>query len=126
MRPPFLGTPLVPSRIIVITIVIVIVIIIIIMIIVIVIIIIIIILVGLRSSAAAAFHRLPANLRTKILDFGGFDSSRILIVREGIPRSIGNFPGILSQRILVGVMLVGRLGVMDTQLNGYSPPGKVH
>ena len=33
-----------------------------------------------------------ANLRTKILDFGGFDSSRILILRGGIPRPIENPP----------------------------------
>ena len=52
-----------------------------------------------------------ANLRTKILDFRGFDSSRILILRGGILMSIGNFPEILSQRILVGIILVGRLGV---------------
>ena len=34
-----------------------------------------------------------ANLRAKILDFGGFDSCRILMLRGGIPRPIGNFPG---------------------------------
>ena len=44
-----------------------------------------------------------ADLRTKILDFTGFDSSRILIVR--------NFPEILSQAILAGIILVGRLCV---------------
>ena len=32
-----------------------------------------------------------ANLRTEILDFGGFDSSIILIMRGGILMSIGNF-----------------------------------
>ena len=36
--------------------------------------------------------RSTANLRTKILDFRGFDSSIILIVRGGIPRPVGNFP----------------------------------
>ena len=44
-----------------------------------------------------------------ILDFGGFDSSRILISRGGIPRSIGNLLEVLSQAILVGI--IGRLGV---------------
>ena len=39
-----------------------------------------------------------ANLRTKILDFRGFDSSRILILRGGILISIGNFPESLSRR----------------------------
>ena len=45
------------------------------------------------------------------MDFGGFDSSRILTLRSGIPRPIGNFPERLSQAILVGIILVGRLGV---------------
>ena len=52
-----------------------------------------------------------ANLRTKIMDFRGFDSSRILMLRGGIPRPIGDFPESLSQAILVGIILVGRLGV---------------
>ena len=52
-----------------------------------------------------------ANLRTKILDLRGFDSSIILILRCGILMSIGNFLEVLSQEILVGIILVGRLGV---------------
>ena len=52
-----------------------------------------------------------ANLRTKIMDFRGFDPSMILIFRGGIRRPIGNFLEILSQRLLVGINLVGRLGV---------------
>ena len=52
-----------------------------------------------------------ANLNTNIMDFRGFDSSVILILRGGIPRPIGNLPGSSSQAILVGIMLVGRLGV---------------
>ena len=51
------------------------------------------------------------NLPTNIMDFRGFDSSIILILRGGILMSIGDFPESLSQAILVGVMLVGRLGV---------------
>ena len=54
---------------------------------------------------------LTANLRTKILDFRGFDPSIILILRDGILMSIGDFLESLSQAILVGIMLVGRLGV---------------
>ena len=55
-------------------------------------------------------RRVPdtANLRTKILDFGGFDSSRIFSLRVGILMSIGDFPESLSQAILAGVILVGR------------------
>ena len=53
-----------------------------------------------------------ADLRTKILDFGGFDSSNILILRGEILRSIGNLPESLSQRILAGRLLAGRLGVL--------------
>ena len=48
-----------------------------------------------------------ANLRTKILDF----RFRILILSGGIPRRIGDFPESLSQAILVGIILAGRLGV---------------
>ena len=51
-------------------------------------------------------------LDTKILDFRGFDSSIILIIRGGIPRPIGNFPESLTQAMLVGVMLVGILSVL--------------
>ena len=52
-----------------------------------------------------------ASLRARILDFRGFDSSRTLISRGGILLSKGDFPEMLSQRILVGIILVGRLGV---------------
>ena len=52
-----------------------------------------------------------ANLRTKILHFRGFDSSIIYMPRGGIPRPIGNLPESLSQAIVVGVILAGRLGV---------------
>ena len=48
---------------------------------------------------------------TKILVFRGFYSSRILILRAGMFMSIRNFPESLSQAILVGRFLVGRLGV---------------
>ena len=51
------------------------------------------------------------NLRTKLLDFKGFDSSIILRLRHGTPRPIGDFPESLSTAILVGIILVGRLGV---------------
>ena len=52
-----------------------------------------------------------ANLPTNIVDFRGFDSSVILIERGATLMSIGDFPEILSQAMLVGTMLVGRLGV---------------
>ena len=45
-----------------------------------------------------------ANLSTKTLEFGGLDSSRIVILRCGILRSIGDFPESLSQAILVGTI----------------------
>ena len=53
------------------------------------------------------------NLPTNIVDVRGFDSSTILILRGGILMSIGDFPEILSQTILVGIMLVGRFGVVQ-------------
>ena len=52
-----------------------------------------------------------ANLRTRILDFRGFDSSRILILRGGILMPRGHFQYCLSQQTLVGIVVVGRLGV---------------
>ena len=55
--------------------------------------------------------RCAANLRTKILDFRGLDSSIILILRGGIPRPMGDFLESWSQAILAGIILVGRLSV---------------
>ena len=52
-----------------------------------------------------------ANLRTKAQGFRGFDLIRILISRGGTLMFIGNFPESLSQRILAGIILVGRLSV---------------
>ena len=63
-----------------------------------------------------------ANLRTEILDFGGFDSSRVLTPRGGILMSIGNFPESLSRRILAGIILVGRLGVLTAAPGLGLPP----
>ena len=66
-----------------------------------------------------------ANLRTNIVDFRGFDSSIILILRGGIPRPTGDFPESLSQAILVGIMFVGRLGVFyGFALSRSSAPGQ--
>ena len=56
---------------------------------------------------------LTAHLPPNIVDFRGFASGIILILRGGIPRPTGNFPESSSQAILVGIMLVGRLGVED-------------
>ena len=64
----------------------------------------------LSRSLFYSLH-LMANLRTEILDFRGLDSSRILMLRDGILMSIGKFLEMLSQGILVGIILVGRLGV---------------
>ena len=52
------------------------------------------------------------NLSTKILDVRGFDSSISLILRGGLIMSIGSFPEVLSQQILVVIILVGRFGVV--------------
>ena len=45
-----------------------------------------------------------ANPPTNIVDFRGFDSSKISIQRGRIPRAIGHFPESLSQAMLVGIM----------------------
>ena len=47
------------------------------------------------------------------MDFGGFDSSIMLYLRGGILVSIRNFPESSSQAMLVGVILVGKLGVIQ-------------
>ena len=52
-----------------------------------------------------------ANLRTKILDSRGFDSSIIFMLRGGILMAKVNSLESLSQRVLVAIILVGRLGV---------------
>ena len=65
-----------------------------------------------------------ANLRTMILDFRGFDSSIILGLRGGILMPIGNLPEILSQRILVGIILVGRLCVSWFQFTQFQFEGR--
>ena len=67
-----------------------------------------------------------ANLRTKIQDFRGFDSSRISILRGGIPRPIGNLRESSSQGILTGRISVGRLAahpapLFSSQSLGRSP-----
>ena len=46
------------------------------------------------------------------MGFRGFDSSIVLIQRGGILTSIADFRESLSQAMLVGTMLVGRLGVV--------------
>ena len=77
-----------------------------------------------------------ANLPTNIMDFRGFDSSIILILRGGILMSIGDFPEEgLSQATLVGIMSVGRVGVVSrssrlavprrTQVQGTTNPSVV-
>ena len=66
---------------------------------------------GRRPAARGASGPTTPNLPTNIVDFRGFYSSIILILRVGIPRFIGDFPESLSQAMLVGTTLVGRLGV---------------
>ena len=62
-------------------------------------------------------HDFTPNPPTNIVDFRGFDSSIILIIRGGIPRPLGDIPESLSQAMLVGNMLVGRLGVKLNNLD---------
>ena len=44
------------------------------------------------------------NPRSGIPDFGGFDSSRILVSRGGLLMSVGDSPESSSQQILVGII----------------------
>ena len=73
------------------------------------------------DEAASAFGSRPcaADLRTNVLDFRGFDSSIILVLRGGSPRPIWNFLESLSQAILVGIMLVRRLAVQASCCPSY-------
>ena len=47
-----------------------------------------------------------ANLRTRILDFRGSDSGRTLLLRGGLPRSVGNF----RDRLPAGAVQVAPYG----------------
>ena len=61
-------------------------------------------------------HDVTANLWIKILDFRGFDSSKILMLRGGILMSIGNFPGKLESSNLSREILsreIGRTGIRE-------------
>ena len=53
-----------------------------------------------ESEAPHDALRATANLNPKILDFRGFDSGRILIVRVEIPRRIAKFRGNFESRNL--------------------------
>ena len=66
---------------------------------------------GVGPTRGRRTVNITANLRTTSLDFRGFDSSVFLILRGGIPRPVGNLPESLRQAILVGIVLVGRVGV---------------
>ena len=66
---------------------------------------------GRQDETKRAADRATTNLRTNIMDFRGFDSSRVLISRGVIPRPIGDFVESVTQAMLVGVMLVGTLSV---------------
>ena len=78
--------------------------------------------VAFRPQAGFTFPS-TANLRAKILDFRGFDSSGILIFRGGILISAGTFPEMLSQQIVVGIILVGRLGAHLLMASVQGGPG---
>ena len=65
-----------------------------------------------RERPDGGRYMFTPNPPTNIVGFRGFDSSIILSLRGGILTPIGNFPESLSQAMLVGTMLVGRLGVV--------------
>ena len=56
------------------------------------------------------YDRFTPNLPTNIVGFRGSDSSIILIIRGGIPRTIGDFPESLSQAFLVGCSVSREIG----------------
>ena len=60
-------------------------------------------------------HAATANLRASILDFGGFGSSRVLMLRDGFIMSIGTFVENLSRAILVEI--IREIGIMSYAMN---------
>ena len=62
---------------------------------------------GSKTVIAARAKSVTPSLPTNIVDFSGFDSSIILILRSGIPRPTGDSPESLSQAML-GIILVGK------------------
>ena len=62
------------------------------------------------------------NLPSNIVDFRGFDSSTILLLRGGILRPMGDFPESLSQAMLVGCNVsreIGRRGILYIHIYMY-------
>ena len=57
-----------------------------------------------------AYASAAPNLPTNIVDFRGFDSGIILILRGGILMAIGDFPESLSQAMLVGCDVSREIG----------------
>ena len=78
-----------------------------------------------KNMCFIALYCHTPNLPAKILDLRGIDSSRILTLRGGMLMSIGNFPEMLSQRILPRDNLSREIGrIMSYEASQpYSPPG---
>ena len=74
---------------------------------------------AVRACCCARLRRTAdaPNLPPDIVGLRGFNSSTILILRVGILMSIGNLPESWSQAMLVGTMLVWRLGVIADRLH---------
>ena len=71
------------------------------------------------------FFKITPSPPTKSLDFRGFDSSRLLILTGGNYHNksnlIGSLPESLTQGLLVGKLLIGGLGVYETETYTYPP-----
>ena len=65
-------------------------------------------------SKQQTINNTTPNLPTNIVDFRGFDSSTILILRGGILRPIGDFPESSSQAMLVGCNVSRGIGRKQT------------
>ena len=83
---------------------------------------------GVQEPASPPPTYSTANLPTNIVDFRGFDSSMILILRGGILMSIGDFPESLSRAMLVGCNVsreIGRNPLQPrTQQSFVAPPSQ--
>ena len=80
---------------------------------------------GREKGPGCLYPSTTPNPPTNIVGFRGFDSIIMLFLRGGIPWPIGDFPETLSQAMLVGVMLVGRLGVPGKERMGSALMGAV-
>ena len=76
---------------------------------------------GVRARSCTTENQDTTNLRTKILNFRGFDSSRVLVLRGWTSHARGEFPGKFESSKLSRDNLVGRSGVRHMEARSGEP-----